>query len=134
MMGSTDLNLKKEKNNLENELEMEEWMTKDEKDMTDEEVSKLKEFKAKEKELKDKQRKSWEQELKKMKGDIIEIQLKFEERLLMLYKKKLFIDVRVLEQELYIIRLVIMLHDSKETKSDEFKYRTEIEKLEDQKN
>ena len=95
---------------------------------------KLKEFKIKEKELKDKQRKTWEQELKKMKAEIIEIQLKFEERLLMLYKKKLFIDVRVLEQELYIIRLVIMLHDSKETRNDEFKYRNEIEKLEEQKN
>jgi hypothetical protein len=48
----------------------------------------------------------------------------------MLYKKKLFIDVRILEQELYIIRLVIMLHDRRETCSDERKYRLEIEKLE----
>lgn len=68
--------------------------------------------------------------MKKLKGDIVEIQLQFEERLLSLFKKKLFIDVRILEQELYVIRLVIMLHDSKETKADEKKYRKEFEKLE----
>lgn len=36
----------------------------------------------------------------------------------MLFKKKLFFDVRVMEQELYIIRLTIMLHDAKETAID----------------
>lgn len=39
-----------------------------------------------------------------------------------------------MEQELYIIRLVIMLHDAKETRGDEVKYRQEIEKLEEKKN
>lgn len=67
--------------------------------------------------------------MKKHKADIVEVQLRFEERLLQLFKKKLFIDVRVLEQELYVIRLVIMLHDGKETKADEKKYRKEMEKL-----
>jgi len=51
----------------------------------------------------------------------------------MLFKKKLFIDVRILEQELYVIRLVIMKHDGKETRGDEFKYRQEMEKLMAQK-
>jgi len=133
MMGGTELNLKKDKNVINQDLQMEDWMMKDEKEMSDEEKMKLKEFQQKKKEFEDKQKKAWEQDLKKIKAEIIEIKLKFEERLLMLYKKKLFIDVRVLEQELYIIRLVIMLHDGKETKSDELKYRKEMEKLQIQK-
>jgi len=68
--------------------------------------------------------------LKKHKADIVELQLRFEEKLLELFKLKLFYDVRILEQELYVIRLVIMLHDGKETKSDEKKYRKEFERLE----
>ena len=56
--------------------------------------------------------------MKKIKGEIIEIQLRFEERILTLFKKKLFMDVRVFEQELYIIRLTIMLHDARETTMD----------------
>jgi cell division protein FtsB len=38
-----------------------------------------------------------------------------------------------MEQELLIIRLVIMLHDGKETRLDEKKYRREIAKLEAEK-
>ena len=132
MMGG-ELNLKKDKNTMNQDLIMEDWMLKDEKEMSDEERMKFKEFKQKEKEFKDKQKKAWEQDLKKIRAEILEIQLRFEERLLMLYKKKLFIDVRILEQELYIIRLVIMLHDGKETRSDECKYRIEMEKLQLQK-
>lgn len=48
----------------------------------------------------------------------------------MLFKKKLFFDVRVMEQELYIIRLTIMLHDAKETALDQNKYHEERDKLE----
>lgn len=48
----------------------------------------------------------------------------------MLFKKKLFYDVRIMEQELYIIRLTIMLHDTKETIIDEAKYAKEKEELE----
>jgi len=126
MMGGTELNLKKDKGITDLDLIQEDWMNKPEEQMTDEEKAKFKEFKQKEKEFKDKQRKAWEQELKKFKADIIEIKLRFEERLLMLFKKKLFIDVRILEQELFIIRLVIMLHDGKETRLDEGKYRAEM--------
>jgi hypothetical protein len=71
--------------------------------------------------------------LKKLKGEIVEIQMRFEERLLTLFKKKLFVDVRIKEQELYIIRLVIMLHDGKETRWDEKKYREEVKRLEKEK-
>ena len=111
----------------------EELVGKAVEDMTDEEKVKLKEYEQKKKETMDKQRKANEQDLKKLKADIVEIQLRFEERLLQLFKKKLFIDVRVLEQELYVIRLVIMLHDGKETKADEKKYRKEFERLEQEK-
>ena len=133
MMGGTELNLKKDKGALDTELIREDWMNKPFDDMSEEEKTKFKEFEQKEKEFKDKQRKAWEQDLKKIKGEIIEIQLKFEESLLTLFKKKLFIDVRVLEQELYLIRLVIMLHDAKETRLDEKKYREEMIRLEAEK-
>ena len=42
-------------------------------DMSDDEKAKFKEFEQKEKEFKEKQRKAWEQDLKKIKGEIIEI-------------------------------------------------------------
>lgn len=131
MMGGTELNLKKDKGGLDLDLLMpEELMNKTEEEMTDEEKVKYKEFKQKEKETKDRLRKAQEQELKKHKADIVEVQLRFEEKLLELFKQKLFYDVRILEQELYVIRLVIMLHDGKETKADEKKYRKEFERLE----
>lgn len=133
MMGGTELNLKKDKGQLDQELIREDWMNKPFDDMTEEEKTKFKEFEQKEKEFKEKQKKAWEQDLKKIKGEIIEIQLRFEERLLTLFKKKLFIDVRILEQELYLIRLVIMLHDAKETRLDEKKYRDEMIRLEGEK-
>lgn len=63
--------------------------------------------------------------MKKIRGEIIEIQLRFEERILSLFKKRLFFDVRVYEQELYIIRLTIMMHDAKETGIDTKKYLEE---------
>lgn len=131
MMGGTELNLKKDKGGMDLDLLMpEELMNKTEEEMTDEEKVKYKEFKQKEKETKDRLRKAQEQELKKHKADIVEVQLRFEEKLLELFKQKLFYDVRILEQELYVIRLVIMLHDGKETKADEKKYRKEFERLE----
>jgi len=51
----------------------------------------------------------------------------------MMFKKKLFYDVRIMEQELYLIRLVIMLHDNKETRADEKKFRIQMTKLEKEK-
>ena len=60
MLGGTELNLKKEKNLMEQELVREDWMNKNKDDMTDEELQKLKEFEQKEKEFKEKQRKAWE--------------------------------------------------------------------------
>lgn len=97
MMGGTELNLKKESNLAQMELVREDWMNKPQEQMSDEEKFKLKEFLQKEKEFKDKQRKAWEQDLKKIKSEIVEIQLRFEERISTLFKKKLFFDVRIME-------------------------------------
>lgn len=130
MMGGTELNLKKDSNSVQAELIREDWMNKPVEQMNDEEKYKLKEFLQKEKEFKDKQRKAWEQDLKKIKGEIIEIQLRFEERISTLFKKKLFFDVRIMEQELATIRLTIILHDGNETIVDEKKYLEEKSKLE----
>jgi len=133
MMGGFELVLKKEKAGMELELVREDWMNKPQDEMTDEERAKLKEFEQKEKEFKEKQRKAWEKDLQKIKNEIEEIQVIFENELNSLFKYKLFVDVRILEQELALIRLVIMLHDAKETKSDEKKYREEMDDIEGQK-
>jgi hypothetical protein len=55
------------------ELVREDWMNKPQEQMSDEEKFKFKEFLQKEKEFKDKQRKAWEQDLKKIKSEIVEI-------------------------------------------------------------
>ena len=73
MMGGTELNLKKDKATLDQELVREDWMNKPVEEMSDDEKAKFKEFEQKEKEFKEKQRKAWEQDLKKIKGEIIEI-------------------------------------------------------------
>jgi len=130
MMGGTELIIKKDNNPLEAELQREDWMSKPWEEMNEEERQRLKEFEQKEKDFKEKRRKAWEQDLKKAKADIIEIQLRFEERMLTLFKKRMFFEVRIMEQELYIIRLTIMLHDAKETRSDEVKYSAEREATE----
>ena len=44
MMGGTELNLKKDQNNLQAELVREDWMNKPIEEMNDEEKYKLKEF------------------------------------------------------------------------------------------
>lgn len=126
MMGGTELNLKKDKNTLDQEFVKDEALNKPFEEMNDEEKQKLKEYEQKLKDYKEKQRRAQEGELKKLKVDIINIQSEFEGKLLEAFKYKLFVDVRILEQELYLIRLVIMLHDGKETRADEKQYREEM--------
>ena len=58
------------------------------------------------------------------------MQAKFEEQLLELYKKRMFYDARIYEQELYIVRLIIMLHDVGETKENKVKFEEELLKVE----
>jgi len=46
-----------------------------------------------------------------------------------LYKKRLFYEHRIYEQELYIIRLIIMMHEVHETRSNSNKYTDELERV-----
>lgn len=131
MMGGNELIMKKEKNKLEEELVREDWMnTKKEEDMTEDEKQRFKEQLQKEKDLIEKQRKQWQINLRRVQAEIVEVQLKFEEQLLSLYKKRLFYDARIYEQELYIVRLIIMLHDIRETKENNGKFTDEYHEIE----
>ena len=131
MMGGTELIMKKEKNKLQEELVREDWMnTKKEEDMTEDEKQRFAEQLQKEKDLIEKQRKQWRINLKRAESDIMDIQAKFEEKLLEIYKFRLFYDARIYEQELYIVRLIIMLHDINETKENKVKFEEELMKVE----
>lgn len=55
---------------------------------------------------------------------------RFEEDFLKMYKRRLFYQARIYEQELYIIRLVIMLSDVKQTAENIAKFNSESSKLE----
>ena len=50
--------------------------------------------------------------------------------MLEIYKFRLFYDARIYEQELYIVRLIIMLHDINETKENKVKFEEELLKVE----
>lgn len=126
-MMNGELIFKKEKNLLEAEFTKEEWMNKPEDEMNDDEKQRLREFQQKEKEFKEKQRKAWEFTLKNIRNEIVDIEYKFEERFLSLNKKRLFFEQRILEQELYMIRLIMMMHESRETRASKDKYTNEIE-------
>jgi hypothetical protein len=131
MMGG-ELVFKKDKNLLEMELVREDWMSKPDEEMTEDERQRYRDFLQKEKEFKEKQRKAWEFTLKNVRNEIVEIEIKFEERLLQLYKKRLFYEHRIYEQELYIIRLIIMMHEVHETRSNSNKYTDELERIQQQ--
>jgi cilia- and flagella-associated protein 43 len=133
MLGGT-LELKKNKGIMEETLEREEWMDKPIEDMSEEEKLKLKEFQQKEKELQDekeKKVKAWKQELRKLDDDIVEACEKFEDELRTLHKKKLFYDMRIYEQELYVVRLTLMLHENKEIKEEKILIESNKSKLEE---
>lgn len=98
MMGGT-LEEKKE-TPLDEKLEMEEWMKKNPDDMTEDERMKLKEFevrKARLEEEKEKIRKNLEAELKKLNSEIVEICNRFDDKVLILFRRKLEYDYRILE-------------------------------------
>lgn len=117
IMMNGELTFKKEKNSLDMEQVREDWMNKPDEEMNEDEKQRYKEFLIKEKEFKEKQRKSWEFTLKNIRNEITDIEYKFEEKFLALNKKRLFFEHRVYEQELYIIRLIIMMHEGRETRA-----------------
>ena len=126
MMGGNELVFKKEKNKLEEELVREDWMNKPEEEMNDDEKQRLREFEQRLKDSIEKQRKQWLVNLQRVRQEIIEIKAKFEEQLFSLYKKRIFYDARIYEQELQIIRLTIALHDVKETAANVVKYNDQF--------
>lgn len=129
MMMGGELIFKKEKTSAEFDIPKEEWMNKPDEEMTDEERARYREWLQKEKEFKDKQRKAWEFQLKNIRNEIIDVEYRFEEKFLELNKKRLFYEHRIYEQELYIIRLIIMMHEGRETRSSQHKYTEELENL-----
>jgi len=90
----------KKENPLEQGLEVEEWMSKPPEEMNEEERVRLKEYEVKKQRLeeeKEKIRKNLENELKKIKSDVLEICNKYDDKLLLLFKRKLEFDYRVFE-------------------------------------
>lgn len=80
--------------------------------MTEDERSRLKEFevkKARLEEEKEKIRKNLESELKKLRNEILEICFRFDDKLLILFRRRLEYDYRIYEQELYVIRLALSI-------------------------
>jgi len=100
MMGGT-LEEKKE-TALTETLQREEWMNKPVDEMTEEEKLKMREYEVKEQKMN-------EEKEKNLKNQIDDICFKFDEKLLVLFKRKLEYDQRIFEQELYIIRLVLSM-------------------------
>jgi hypothetical protein len=135
MYGGTELIMKIDKGGGEQELEKEEWMNKPEEEMNEEEKLKYTEFLAQLKTQQENKRRRWLSTLDKTRKDIQDQKIEFEEKMLELYKKRLFYEARVYEQELYIVRMIIMLHEKRETHIDKIKFRKEREdmlsKLED---
>jgi len=110
MMGGT-LEEKKE-TPLTEELVREEWMNKPLEEMEDEERIKFSEFEAKEalvKEEREKIKKNLEIELRKLKNEIREICEKFDDKLFVLYRRRLEYEYRTQEQELYITKLTLSM-------------------------
>ena len=131
MVGGNELNLKKDKNKNETTLEMEDWMlSKTLEQMNEDEKARFEDFKRRKKELEEKQQKAWKQQLNSLKNDVQLIKVKFEEELLSLYNKRLFYEASIYEQELYIIRLVIMLSEVKQKGDNIEKFAGERMKLE----
>ena len=99
--------------------------------MNDDEKARFEDWKKRKRELEEKLIKSWKQKLAMLQSEVQSIKIKFEEELLQMYKKRLFYEARIYEQELYIIRLVIMLSDVNQTRNNIEKFNAEKQKLED---
>ncbi|KRX02904.1 WD40-repeat-containing domain [Pseudocohnilembus persalinus] len=106
----------KKENLLDEEIKKEEWMDLPEEELNDEQKIKLKEYEVnlqKQQEEKDKIRKNLESQLKKLKQEIVEICQKFDQKLLILFRRKLEFDYRIYEQELYIVKLSLSMIEDK---------------------
>lgn len=119
----------------ENELVREPFMDKKKKEeMTDEEIKKYNEYIKKEKELQDKKEKIRSQNLTKLNSHKMEIEnLKadLDSKFLKIYKKKLFYDYRVTEQELYILALLKTMEFREEIKNKTAEMKSKFTKAKD---
>jgi hypothetical protein len=108
------LEVKREFDELEKALVRQPWMDLPENQMTEQQRQEYTKFRQMEEDLKERklnQQKAWRQELNKANNDIEEICEKFEEKMNKLSKKKRFVQFRIYEQELYIIRLCLSLFE-----------------------
>jgi len=115
MMGGV-LECKRELDELEKNLVRQPWMDLPENQMTEAQRQEYTKFRQMEEDLKERklnQQKAWRQELNKARNEIDELCQKFEERMNKLTKKKHFMQLRIYEQELYIIRLSLSLYEEK---------------------
>lgn len=129
MYGGTELVMKIDRGGAEEDLEKEEWMNKPEEEMNEEEKIKYTEFLQLLKASQDNKTRRWLSELDKRRKEIQDEKIEFEEAMLELYKKRLFYEARIYEQELYIVRMIIMLHEKRETHIDKIKFRKEREEI-----
>lgn len=110
------LEVKREFDELEKALVRQPWMDLPENQMTESQRQEYTKFRQMEEDLKERklnQQKAWRQELNKARNEIEDICQKFEERMNKLAKKKHFVQLRIYEQELYIIRLCLSLFEER---------------------
>lgn len=110
------LEVKREFDELEKALVRQPWMDLPENQMTESQRQEYTKFRQMEEDLKERklnQQKAWRQELNKARNEIDDICQKFEEKMNKLAKKKRFVQLRVYEQELYIIRLCLSLFEER---------------------
>jgi len=112
LIAMMDGTLEPKKEEAQGEMGRPEWMDAPLESLTEEQNKLLKEYEAKDrtrKEEREKQRKALEAEAKKVRGEMREIQDRFDERLHQLFHLKAKVDQAVFEQELIIIKLSLSL-------------------------
>jgi len=110
------LEVKREFDELEKALVRQPWMDLPENQMTEQQRQEYTKFRQMEEDLKERklnQQKAWRQELNKANNDIEDICERFEEKMNKLSKKRRFVQFRIYEQELYIIRLCLSLFEER---------------------
>ena len=110
------LEIKREFDELEKALVRQPWMDQPEGQMSEQQRQEFLKFKQMEEDLKERklnQQKAWRQELNKARNEIDDICKKFEEKMDKMIKRKHFMQLRIYEQELYIIRLSLSLYEEK---------------------
>lgn len=115
------------------ELVKEPFMEKKKKEeWNEEEIRRYNEYQKKEKEINDRKEKIRSQNLTKLnnhKMDIENIKSDLDSKFLKIFKKKLYFDYKITEQELYILALLRTMDYRKEVKSKAIEVQEKCEKL-----